>query len=224
MNFSSNLWYTIAGHIGAPGSGKPTFAIGIYGKTCAGKNTFARSLGRKLEGESWHRVFLPIDTYFKVNRNNRKAMIEQAHARYGYSDEYDAAQLEAYAIDENAFASDLRNLKTSDGVFRQGVYDPVSGNHTATLSIGISRWNPVAVLVDGTLVAGLRKHCDLMIRVEAPYEVRKKRFLEKVEKADIVIPPWHFDGVERIAEKNIFGNWNIADIVVRSEDSMFTME
>jgi hypothetical protein len=61
-------------------------------------------------------------------------------------------------------------------------------------------------------------------RVEAPYEVRKKRYQEKVAKAMYPIPEWHFDGMERIAEKSIFENWDISDIVVRGEDGTFQLE
>jgi hypothetical protein len=159
-----------------------------------------------------------------VAREKRSEMLKKAYSDYGLSEAYDVVQQEAYAIKDDELREDINKVKNRNGISRAGTYDVNTGKHTGVLSIAISNWTPTALLIDGMFVATYRKSFDLMIRVEAPFEVRKKRHREKVAKAAYSVPEWLFDGLERVAEKNIFENWDINDIVVRAEDGTFQLE
>jgi uridine kinase len=138
---SSNVWYAIAERMGR---NKASFTFGIYGKVCAGKQSFARALAGRMDAEGWHRVFLPIDLYLKANRENRTVMLKKGFSDYGFTEEYDKIQLEAYAIDEKALAEDINGIKERKNVTRSGLYDVNTGKHTGILSVASSRWNSTA--------------------------------------------------------------------------------
>jgi uridine kinase len=214
-NFDNNIYYEVHPRLDR----KRKFnLIAVYGKISSGKNLFVNGLNNLLSNDSWRPQIFTSEMYFKYSRQERNKMLETAWKKFGSGSDYDAVQREAYSIRSEMFEEDLKSLAEGKSVQRANMYKSLSGELYGVLEIPQPVRSNMIIIMNGMWLSGFRKHFNAMIRVEAPYEVRRRRYEERAAKTSYPALPWTFDNLDRVIEEDIYKNWDVNDVVVRSEE------
>jgi uridine kinase len=219
-NFDQNIYYEIHSHMDR--SKRCTF-IGIYGKSNSGKSTFANRLSSVLVGDGWRAFTMAGDSYFKYDRASRNVMIEEAWKKYGPLPKYDEVQRDAYSIRQDIFEEDLKSYIAGRMISRDCMYKKTTGTLTGSLRFEYPLRSASVCIIDGFWLAGFRKYFDIMIRMEAAYEVRRQRYEARAQASDYRSFPWLVDNLDRVVDEDIYKNWDLKDTVVRSDEG-FTLQ
>ena len=213
LDFDQNIYYQLYPHL-LRGKRIPNL-IGVYGLTSSGKKTFCAKLRDALSNDGWYTSTYTSDLFFKYTKQDRINMIESS--RNGSDPDPDVLK-EAFSIRGQELDEDLARLSKGDSVFREGMYKRLTGELYATFSIDMPCRQSTVIIMEGMWLSGFRKHFNAMVRVEAPYEVRRERHKQRVAKSLTPVTSVSIENLDRMLEADIFKNWNLKDIVVRSDE------
>lgn len=204
---------------------KKFIRIAIAGPSGAGKSTLGDLLRGLLTICHGPCEVLSSDVFFKHTRDDRRAILEKAgQLRPANQVVYDAAQREAYSLVYPALARCLMKIGNGFHAEIKNGYDrDKGGNFTYNRAIIPSvpeGAKGFSLLVDGMwlLEKNLRPYFDLVFRLEAPFDVRKARYLKRAVEKGYAVPERMFENLERISKLYFEKNGCPTDVVVDSVD------